>query len=450
MQSANAFVEPHMTTTSSSGATASSPNSLFEAALQRLDEAGRLGGIDPETLERLKHAKIATEVAVPLRRDDGSLAIYTGYRVRHNDTRGPGKGGIRFHPDSTLDEVSALAFWMTCKCAVVNVPFGGAKGAVAVDTRQLSRLELERLSRSYIETIADVIGPDTDVPAPDMYTDAQVMAWMAEQYAKVVRKQAPAVITGKPPALHGSVGRGPATGRGAFHCIQALAERHGWKPGHTSVAIQGFGNGGQSVARLLHEAGYRVVAISDSRGGIYRQDGFHVPSVIQQKQFGGAVDPVHCDENKCQRVEAETFRNEDLITLNADVLIPAAKENQIHRENADQVRASAVVEIANGPTTPEADRMLIERGVLVVPDILANAGGVTVSYFEWVQNRQGLYWSLEEVNRQLEQRMTRAFHAVHDQMDQLAADMRTAAYVVALQRLDEAMQGKGTAAYFAG
>jgi len=428
----------------------SSPSdSLFLDAVKRLDRAAEYAPIDDEALEKLKHAKAILQVSIPLRMDDGSLRIFEGCRVRHDDTRGPTKGGLRYHPDVSLDQVKALAFWMTCKCAVVGIPYGGAKGGVIVNAKELSRLELERLSRGYIRHMADFIGPDTDIPAPDVYTNEMVMGWMMDEYSLIRRRRVPEVITGKPIPLGGSLGRSDATGRGAYYCIKELERRRGWKPAEVRVAVQGFGNVGQAVARLLAADGYRVVAVSDSRGGIYRAEGFDVPSLIQFKNESRQLKAVYCEGSVCEMVDAETITNSELLALDVDLLIPAALEDQITAENVDEVQARAIVEVANGPTTSEADDELAMREVLLVPDILANAGGVTVSYFEWTQNRQGFYWPLEEVHQRLHEIMAREFNAVYDLHERHQINMRTAAYAHALDRIGRAIEAQGTQRYFA-
>ena len=403
-----------------------------------------------EAVERLKHPKAIVQVAVPVRMDDGSLQIFEGYRVRHDDSRGPGKGGIRFHPDVNLHEVKALAFWMTCKCAVVGIPYGGAKGGVAVNPKELSRLELERLSRGFIRQIGEFIGPETDIPAPDVYTNAMIMGWMMDEYSKMQGQRTPAVITGKPIPLGGSLGREDATGRGAYYCIKELERRKGWDPGQVRVAVQGFGNAGQHVARLLHEDGYRVVAVSDSKGGIFKEDGFDVPSLIRFKNESRQLKAVYCDGSVCEMVDAATISNEELLSLDVDVLIPAALENVITGENAGRVKAPVIVEVANGPTTSDGDAVLNDAGKIVVPDILANAGGVTVSYFEWVQNKQGYYWTEPQVRERLQEIMSREFDAVYQLADRHGIDMRTAAYAQALTRIGQAIEAVGTQSYFQG
>ncbi len=425
-------------------------HSAFVAALRRLDAAAKLVDIPEETYVRLRHPKAVLTVSVPLRRDDGSLEMFTAHRVHHNDLRGPGKGGLRYHPDVTLDECKALAFWMTCKCAVMDLPYGGAKGGIAVDPKSLSQLELERLSRGLIRRIAEFIGPQLDIPAPDVYTNERIMGWMMDEYAHVVRRHEPAVITGKPLGLGGSQGRSDATARGGYVCIAKLAEERGWKPAETTVAIQGFGNAGQGIARLLAEDGYRIVAVSDSSGAIVSRDGFDVPSLIRAKNDTRKLEAVYCQGSVCDQVDAERISNGELLELDVDILIPAALEDVITADNAAEVQARVVLELANGPVTSDADDILDQRGITVIPDILANAGGVTVSYYEWVQNRSGDYWSAEDVRQRLEKRMAYQF----DQVMRLAADnqvsLRVAAYALALQRLGEAAEAVGTRDLFNG
>ncbi len=441
---------------------------IFSDAIRRLDRASEFAEIDVEALEKLRNPKSILQVSIPLRMDDGSLRIFQGYRVRYNDTRGPTKGGIRFHPDVHLSEVKALAFWMTCKCAVVGIPFGGGKGGIVVDPKQLSRTELERLSRGFIEQVADFIGPETDIPAPDVYTNAMIMGWMMDEYSKIHRQRTPDVITGKPIPLGGSLGRDDATGRGAYYCIKELEKLKNWQPANIRVAVQGFGNAGQHVARLLHADGYRVVAISDSRGGVYHPDGLDVPGRIATKNRTHRIDAVYgegsvcdcpvCGAKGCQcedchcsddhPVKHESISNATLLELDVDILIPAALENQITADNAGQIKAPVVVEVANGPVTSSADEILTKQNTLVVPDILANAGGVTVSYFEWVQNRAGYNWTEKEVRSRLRGIMTEEFHSIYDLMTNKSIDMRTAAYVHALNRISAAVEALGTNKYF--
>jgi len=436
---------------------------IFLDAIRRLDSAATYAEIDGEALEKLSHPKSILQVSIPVRMDDGSLRVFQGYRVRYDDTRGPTKGGIRFHPNVNLSEVKALAFWMTCKCAVVGIPFGGGKGGVVVDPKQLSRMELERLSRGFIEQVADFIGPETDIPAPDVYTNPMIMGWMMDEYSKIHRRRTPAMITGKPIPLGGSLGRDDATGRGAYYCIKELEKLKDWQPADIRVAVQGFGNAGQHVARLLHADGYHIVSISDSRGGIFRAEGLDVPRAIQLKNQGRTVGAVYSDRSVCEcpicgdddcncsRDEAGTgdvVTNEQLLELDVDVLIPAALENQLTASNAARIKAPVVVEVANGPTTSGADEILAQQGKLVIPDILANAGGVTVSYFEWAQNRAGYYWTQDEVQDRLQQIMAREFSAIYKLMTDHGINMRTAAYTQALNRISEAIEAQGTSQYF--
>lgn len=424
--------------------------SIFDDAIKRLETAAKIAKTDSETIQRLKHHRAMLEVSVPIRMDDGSLQVFEAYRVHHNDARGPLKGGIRYHPDVSLDEVKALSFWMTFKCAVVGIPYGGAKGGIVVNPKELSPMELERLSRAFIHQIADFIGPDTDIPAPDVYTNSMIMGWMADEFSTIRRKHTPAVITGKPVELGGSLGRDDATGRGGYYCVKALERKRDWKPQDITVAIQGFGNAGQAIAKLLHEDGYKVVAASDSKGAIYSDKGFDVPSLIQNKNDTRQLKAVYCDGSVCEEVDADSLTNEELLELDVDILIPAALENQIHKDNVGNIKAKVIVELANGPTTSDADAVLAKSKTLVVPDILANAGGVTVSYFEWVQNREGYYWKLEQVHRRLHEIMDHAFNDVYDLMEEADTDMRTAAYAHALKRIGAAIEAGGThQGYFA-
>ncbi|MDC0261839.1 Glu/Leu/Phe/Val dehydrogenase [Planctomycetaceae bacterium] len=423
---------------------------VFLDAIKRLDTAFVHANIDEEALEKLKHPRQTLQVSIPVRMDDGSLEIFAGYRVRHDDTRGPTKGGLRYHPDVDLSEVKALAFWMTFKCAVVGLPYGGAKGGVTVNPKELSRMELERLSRGFIAQIADFIGPEKDVPAPDVYTNSMIMGWMMDEYSKITRQRTPAVITGKPVQLGGSLGRDDATGRGAYYCIKELEQKRGWKPDEITVAVQGFGNAGQHVARLLHADGYKIVAVSDSKGGIYKEEGFDVPSLIHTKNESRVLKAVYCEGSVCEAIDADNISNEELLELDVDLLLPSALENQITEKNAKDIKAKVIIEVANGPITSEADEILKKQdGILIVPDILANAGGVTVSYFEWVQNKCGYYWDLPTVHQRLHEIMSREFNNVYDIMVNKKIDMRTAAYVLGLNRIGEAVESLGTMKYFA-
>ena len=424
--------------------------SLFSDASQRLDEALKYASISEDAIERLKLPKSSLKVSIPVRMDSGELRIFPGYRVRYDDTRGPTKGGIRYHQDVSSDEVQSLAFWMTFKCAVANLPFGGGKGGITVNPKELSPFELERLSRGYIDAVADFIGPDIDIPAPDVYTNQMIMGWMVDEYSIIKRQITPAVITGKPLTMGGSLGRDTATAMGAFFTIEATWPKLGLNgsPADTTVAVQGFGNAGAIVAELLFNAGYKVVAVSDSKGGVYRREGLDIPSVRQFKDSTRTLKAVYCEDTVCSIVEHETITNEELLALDVDILAPAALENQITEANARDIKAKAVYELANGPTTPGADEILRQRDVVVFPDILVNAGGVTVSYFEWVQNRQGLYWTLEQVNQQLKQMMVEETERIWTIAQEQGISPRTAAYVHALNRIGDAVQAKGTKDYF--
>ena len=422
--------------------------SLFADASQRLENALQYVLISEDAIERLRYPKASLTVSIPVRMDDGSLKIFTGYRVRYDDTRGPGKGGVRYHPDVTLDEVQSLAFWMTFKCALLDLPFGGAKGGIIVNPKKLSKAELERLSRSYINEIADFIGENVDILAPDVYTNATIMGWMMDRYSTIKRQIIRGVVTGKPLSLGGSKGRDTATSTGAFHVIELILSKFSVVPEQTTVAIQGFGNAGATLAQLLFSAGYKIVAVSDSQGGIYAPHGLDIPSVRQHKDSSRQIKAVYCRDSVCDIVEHETITNSELLALDVDVLIPAALENQITSENAEDIKAKYIFEVANGPVTSAADRILLEKGIKVVPDILVNAGGVTVSYFEWVQNRNGLYWTLKEVNQKLQHKMETETQQVWDTSQRLQIDLRTAAYVNSLNRIGEAMGAKGTRDYY--
>ncbi|NJL01084.1 MAG: Glu/Leu/Phe/Val dehydrogenase [Spirulinaceae cyanobacterium SM2_1_0] len=425
------------------------PPSLLADASTRLDDALQYVDISEDALRRLKYPKASLSVSIPVRLDNGSLAVFQGYRVRYDDTRGPGKGGVRFHPSVTMDEVQSLAFWMTFKCALLNLPFGGAKGGIALNPKQLSRQELERLSRGYIDAIADFIGPDVDILAPDVYTNATIMGWMMDQYTIIKRQASPAVVTGKPLMLGGSQGRDTATATGAFYVIDALLPKLGRQPEQTTVAIQGFGNVGAALAERLAQQGYRVVAVSDSQGGIYAEQGLDIGQIRRHRAARQTLKAGYCTDTVCNLGEHETITNAELLALEVDILIPAALENQITAANAADVQAALIFEVANGPVTSAADRILEERGKLVFPDILVNAGGVTVSYFEWVQNRSGLYWTLAEVNERLQQRLIAEAEQTWAIASQRQVSLRTAAYIHALNRLGEALDAKGTRDYYA-
>ena len=415
-------------------------DSLFEHALQRLDEAARHLTVDRDVIEKLKYPRETTKVRLMIRMDDGSRKSFMAWRCRYDDTRGPTKGGIRFHPESTAEEVETLAFWMTVKCAVTNLPYGGGKGAVQVDPKSLSKAELERLSRAYVQAFAGIIGPVRDIPAPDVYTNAMIMGWMADEYASIQGQSAPAVITGKPIALGGSLGREDATARGGFYLTRHLTERLGLPTEGLRVAVQGFGNAGQHVARLFHGVGARIVAVSDSRGAVHAPEGLDLDALLTAKAAGKSV------------IEAahggQVLSADELVGVDCDVLAPSAMEDMIHGGNAASVRARVVLELANGPITPEGDRVLADKGVIVLPDILANAGGVTVSYFEWVQNRQGYYWTLDEVHTRLRAIIEREGDVVWSIAEDKGVTLRTAAYIHALGRLAAAIEAHGTQQFF--
>lgn len=423
-------------------------SSLLSDASQHLDRAIKYVNFSDELVTRLRSPKASLNVSIPLRRDDGSLQVFQGYRVRYDDTRGPTKGGVRFHPNVSLDEVQSLAFWMTFKCAALNLPFGGGKGGITVNPKALSRMELERLSRGYVDAIADFIGPDVDILAPDVYTNPMIMSWMMDEYNIIKRKQMPAVVTGKPIAVGGSQGRDTATAMGAFFVIETMLPKFDRLAQDTTVAVQGFGNVGGFLAELLARAGYRVVAVSDSHGGIYCKEGLDIVSIRQQKDASRGVQAVYCEGTVCSIAHHEAITNQELLTLEVDVLIPAALENQITEHNAGDIKAKLIFEAANGPITFTADSILADQDTYVFPDILVNAGGVTVSYFEWVQNRNGLYWSAADVHAQLKQKMVEETEAIWSIVAQEGISVRTAAYVHALNRLSETIEAKGSRHFY--
>lgn len=413
---------------------------LFDEARQRLDSAAEHLDIHDDVMEQLRYPKETLAATLSIRMDDGSIRSFKAWRCRYDDTRGPTKGGIRFHPNVNIDEVMTLAFWMTFKCAVANLPYGGGKGGVAVDVKQLSRTELERLSRAYVQAFARFIGPERDVPAPDMYTNGIVMAWMADEYSKMADAPTPAVITGKPIALGGSQGRDDATGRGGYYVIRHLEKELGVAPEKSRVVLQGFGNAAFHCARLLHEDGYKIAGLSDSRSAIYDPDGIDPHAAMAHKRETGSLAGLSGG--------AKDMTNAELLEAECDILIPAALENQITAANAKNIQAPVIVELANGPTMPEADPILAKAGKTVVPDILANSGGVTVSYFEWVQNKSGFYWDTEEVHRRLKQTIAPEAERIWAMKEKKDIDMRTAAYVHALERIADAVDARGTQDYF--
>jgi len=408
---------------------------LFEMAQAQLDEVAGILNLEPSIYAILREPMRELHVSIPVRMDDGQTKVFTGFRVQHNNARGPCKGGIRFHPDETIDTIRALAAWMTWKCAVVDIPFGGGKGGVICNPKEMSSGELERLSRGYIDAIWEFIGPDKDIPAPDVYTDPQIMGWMMDEYSRLRGYYIPEVITGKPLAIGGSLGRDDATGRGGVYTVIEAAKHLDIDLSTTTVAIQGYGNAGSNAAILMHETmGAKIVAISDSKGGIYNKQGLDPRQVLQHKIESSSV---------INFPQAENVSNGELLELSVDILCPSALENVITEENAPRIRAKIVAELANGPTTPEADKVLYHNGVFVIPDSLCNAGGVTVSYFEWVQDLNRYYWDEEEVHQRLGKIMTKAFQTVLAESLKRKVSMRLAAYIVAVIRVAEAMKVRG-------
>jgi glutamate dehydrogenase (NAD(P)+) len=411
-----------------------SSGSAWETALQQLDDAARIIDLDPGVHEVLRNPRRTLEVAIPTRMDDGSIRVFTGYRVHHNTSRGPSKGGLRYHPSVTLDEVKALAMWMTWKCAVVNIPYGGAKGGVIVDPKSLSRSELERMTRRYASEILPLIGPERDIPAPDMGTNADVMAWIMDTYSTWQGFSVPGVVTGKPVAIGGSKGRVSATGRGVSYVTLATLKHLGMAVEDARIVVQGFGNVGSNAVQLLEEMGCIVVGVSDVQGGVYNPSGLSFTGLSTHVRQAGSLAGYE---------GGDAISNEDLLELECDVLIPAALENQLTEDNAADVRAPVIVEAANGPTTPQADAIFRDNNVLVVPDILANSGGVTVSYFEWVQDIQSYYWDEDEVNERLRKIMERAYVDVLSLSEERKVTMRDAATVLGVTRVAEAHKTRG-------
>ncbi len=407
----------------------------FKSAQQQLDKAAKLMGLDASVHARLKLPKREIHFSIPVRMDNGDVRVFEAYRVQYDNSRGPNKGGIRFHPDTDINEVKALSFWMTFKCATVGIPLGGGKGGVTVNPKTLSTRELERLSRGFIRGLRGDIGPDIDVPAPDVYTTPQIMAWMMDEYNTLHGGHKPGVITGKPLAVGGSEGRGYSTAQGGVYVTLELAKKMKLKKGAT-VVIQGFGNAGSYMAKILTQKGYKIVGLSDSRGGIVNLKGLDPVAVEQHKAKTGSVQ---------NYAGAKNVTNAQILTTPCDILVPAALENVILAENAGKLKCKAVVELANGPTTPEADEKLFKKGIIVVPDILANAGGVTVSYFEQVQNSYNYYWTEKEVLAKLEPIMIDSFNAVWAAKEKYGCDMRTGAYIHAAKRIEQAMLAKGIA-----
>ncbi len=413
----------------------------WEMACQQLDMVADKLNLDKGIHAKLRHCKRALVVSVPIWMDNGTVEVFEGYRVQHNLERGPAKGGIRYHPDVTLDEVKALAMWMTWKCAVVNIPYGGAKGGVVCDPGRMSQKEIEKLTRRLTSEISIIIGPEKDIPAPDVNTNPQVMSWIMDTYSMGVGYSAPGVVTGKPIEIGGSLGRHTATGRGAMLVIHEAMKHLNMKPAETRIAIQGFGNVGSSLAGYLHELGCPIIAVTDMSGGLFNEKGIDVPAL--QDHVGRQPQRLISGFDGGDFVEGEPAANEVLFALDTEILAPCALENQITANNAGTIRARIVAEGANGPTTPEADTILHENGVLVLPDILTNAGGVTVSYFEWVQDLQSIFWDLESIDRELTRIMTRSFHEVMAIAEREQCDLRLAAYMLGVNRVADAVKLRG-------
>ncbi|MEW9049802.1 MAG: Glu/Leu/Phe/Val dehydrogenase [Neobacillus sp.] len=403
-----------------------STQTVIHKALEKL-------GYPEEVYELLKEPLRMMTVKIPIRMDDGSVKIFTGYRAQHNDAVGPTKGGIRFHPDVTETEVKALSIWMSLKCGIVDLPYGGGKGGIICDPRDMSFRELERLSRGYVRAISQIVGPTKDIPAPDVFTNSQIMAWMMDEYSRIDEFNNPGFITGKPLVLGGSHGRESATAKGVTICIREAAKKKGINIEGARVVVQGFGNAGSFLSKFMHDAGAKVVGISDAYGALYDPNGLDIDYLLDRRDSFGTV----------TKLFNNTISNKELLELDCDILVPAAIENQITAENAHNIRASIVVEAANGPTTLEATEILTDRGILLVPDVLASAGGVTVSYFEWVQNNQGYYWTEEEVEEKLERVMVKSFSNIYDTAQTRRVDMRLAAYMVGVRKMAEASRFRG-------
>ena len=406
----------------------------FKNAKQQLFSVAKVLDLTDDELEYLSNPKKFIAVSIPVKMDDGSTKMFKGFRSQFNDDRGAFKGGIRYHQNVSISEVKALSMWMTWKCAIADIPFGGGKGGIIVDPRQLSKGELERLSRGYIRGIYKDIGMDVDVPAPDVNTDGQIMSWMVDEYNVLTGKQELGVITGKPIEFGGSLGRTEATGRGGVYVLEQLAKRKGMKPGETAIAVQGFGNVGYYFALIAEGMGFKVVAVSDSKGGIYKESGLNIEQVMSHKNATGSVKDFE---------EAEYVEGDKILEVGVDILVPSALENAIHEGNADNVKAKYIIEMANGPITPDAEQILEDKGVLIIPDVLANSGGVTVSYFEWVQNRQGYYWKEDEVNAKLEEKIVDAFDQSYSEMERLDVSFRMASYALAIKKVLKAAKVKG-------
>lgn len=406
---------------------------LFTSTQVVIKEALNKLGYGDEVYELLKEPLRMLTVRIPIRMDDGSIKIFTGYRSQHNDAVGPTKGGVRFHPEVNEDEVKALSMWMSLKCGIVDLPYGGGKGGIICDPRSMSMGELERLSRGYVRAISQIVGPTKDIPAPDVYTNSQIMAWMMDEYSRLREYDSPGFITGKPLVLGGSQGREKATAQGVVICIEEAAKKRGISIEGARVAVQGFGNAGSFLAKFMHDAGAKVVAISDAYGALYDPNGLDIDYLLDRRDSFGTVTTLFDN----------TLTNEELLELDCDILVPAAVSNQITAANAHNIKASIIVEAANGPTTLEATKILSDREILLVPDVLASSGGVTVSYFEWVQNNQGYYWTEDEVTEKLEKVLVQAFDNVYQTSQQRKVNMRLAAYMVGARKMSEASRFRG-------
>ena len=407
----------------------------FEVALKQLEEASKILNLEKGMLEILANPKRILTVSIPTRMDDGSIKVFTGYRSQHNDARGPHKGGIRYHPDVTLDEVKALSMWMTWKCAIANIPYGGGKGGIICNPKQMSDNELERMTRRFAYLIADIIGPYRDIPAPDVYTGGKEMAWIMDTYSALKGNYVqPEVITGKPIAIGGSLGRNEATGRGLAYTVREAAKKMEIDMKQATFVVQGFGNAGQFSSKLVEEQGAKMIAASDSQGSIIKTEGISVDALMKFKRETGSIVGFE---------DAKSITNDELLETECTILIPAALENQITKNNADKIKTQIIAEAANGPTTPEADEILFKKDILVIPDVLANGGGVTVSYFEWLQNLRRDYWTEEEVNKRLDINITKSFYDVYDSHTKYKIDMRKAATLLAVKRVVEAINIRG-------
>ncbi|TKJ20592.1 MAG: glutamate dehydrogenase [Promethearchaeota archaeon Loki_b32] len=408
----------------------------FEVAKKQIDVVAEEMGLDPNLTKYLKRVERALIVTIPVRMDDGSLEIFEGYRVHHSTVRGPGKGGLRYSPEVNLDEVKALAIWMTWKCSLLNLPLGGAKGGVCVDPRKLSKRELERLTRRYTSEIINIIGPDIDIPAPDVNTNAQIMAWIMDTYSMNKGRSVPGVVTGKPIEIGGSVGRESATGMGLYYTLEAMCEKLNLDFKSYKIVIQGFGNVGGTIAELLFKEGCKVLAVSDISGGLYYSEGLEIEKLLKWTKEGNYLKD-YTDERY------DLITNEELLSIECDVLIPAALENQITEKNANDIKCKIILEGANGPVTPEADKILLNKGIHVIPDILANGGGVCVSYFEYVQDIRAYFWELDRINRELKKIMLKAFEEVYELSKERNIPLRTAAYIIAISRIAKAIELRG-------